>query len=176
MIYSALKKCKKEQWTWFPVGMGQKSYEERLEELKMTTLEARRGEIMLTEMFKIMSGLGTLTPPRGSCRTWRRRTPEPRGWPPTRLRWEYRRRGWTLEDSSSVWRQVIRGIDYHLKWEQARAQGSLKMPIDSMWEPKPKLCKMADIRDMSYGRGRQSYHSPIGSYLGQREFYTKYPK
>jgi len=38
-------------------GLGQKSYTERLVELKMDTLEARREELVMTEMYKIMCGV-----------------------------------------------------------------------------------------------------------------------
>ena len=37
-------------------GLGDKNYLERLKELKMTTLEARREEIDMTETFKILNG------------------------------------------------------------------------------------------------------------------------
>jgi len=41
-------------------GLGNKTYEERLQELGLTTLEARRDEICLSEMFKIMRGISNV--------------------------------------------------------------------------------------------------------------------
>ena len=43
-------------------GMGDKSYEERLQELGLTTLEDRREEIALVEMYKILHGFSDVDP------------------------------------------------------------------------------------------------------------------
>ena len=41
-------------------GLGDRSYSERLKELKMTTLKARREEIDMTETFKILNGISNV--------------------------------------------------------------------------------------------------------------------
>ena len=43
-------------------GLGDRGYEERLRELKIPTLEARRAELDMVEMYKIMSGASDVDP------------------------------------------------------------------------------------------------------------------
>ena len=43
-------------------GLGDREYEERLQELKIPTLEARRAELDMVEMYKIMSGASDVDP------------------------------------------------------------------------------------------------------------------
>ena len=43
-------------------GLGQRTYEERLKELKLKTLEERREELDMVEMFKMMAGISDVDP------------------------------------------------------------------------------------------------------------------
>ena len=61
-------------------GMGQLTYEQRLKELGMTTLEERREECDMVETFKIMSGIS-----RVNSSIWFRHAAEAEGGRHTRL-------------------------------------------------------------------------------------------